>query len=249
MNFQAKYSALECRFEDQVRKDNEKFGWQGKTASYYLPTIPPYGPVDFVFVAMEPSAARAADGTPNVTRNFYESVDDFILHFCVRNYLCEDGQTYFITDVAKGAILTEQAKKTSSKRWPAWYLLLEQELKLVSKPGAPVIAVGLGVESFLRKHKTPCLKGSVLHYSKNASVARTIAPQLFPQEYATFKEAVNATDLVRTAEELMQDKVFDKTRDIILRSLLKAGGTSSSMMLMFTYKALFDAMFKRPIFR
>ena len=60
---------------------------------------------------------------------------------------------------------------------------------------------------------------------------------------------MNATDLVRTAEELMQDKVFDKTRDIILRSLLKAGGTSSSMMLMFTYKALFDAMFKRPIFR
>ena len=47
----------------------------------------------------------------------------------------------------------------------------------------------------------------------------------------------------------MQDNVFDKTRDIILRSLLKAGGTSSSMMLMFTYKALFDAMFKRPIFR
>jgi hypothetical protein len=93
------------------------------------------------------------------------------------------------------------------------------------------------------------LKGSVLHYSKNASVARTIAPQLFPQDYAEFKEAVNVTDLVSTAEELMQDKVFDKTRDIILGNLLKAGATSSSVMLMFTYKALFEAMFKCPVVR
>ena len=249
MNFRAKYFALERDFEEQVRKDNEKFGWRGETASYYLPTVPPEGQVDFVFVAMEPSAARDADGTPNVARNFFASVDDFILHFCVRNYSCEDGQTYFITDVAKGAILTEQAKKTASKRWPAWYRLLEQELGLVSKSGAPVIAVGRGVEAFLCKHNTPCLKGSVLHYSKNASVARTIAPQLFPQDYAEFKEAVNVTDLVSTAEELMQDKVFDKTRDIILGNLLKAGATSSSVMLMFTYKALFEAMFKCPVVR
>ena len=47
----------------------------------------------------------------------------------------------------------------------------------------------------------------------------------------------------------MQDNVFDKTRDIILWSLLKAGATPSSVMLMFTYKALFEAMFKCPTFR
>ena len=47
----------------------------------------------------------------------------------------------------------------------------------------------------------------------------------------------------------MQDKVFDKTRDIILGNLLKAGATSSSVMLMFTYKALFEAMFKCPVVR
>ena len=63
------------------------------------------------------------------------------------------------------------------------------------------------------------------------------------------REAVNVTDLVSTAEELMQDKVFDKSRDIILGNLLKAGATSSSVMLMFTYKALFEAMSKCPVVR
>ena len=242
MTFLQDYRVLEGKFKDQVGKDNERFGWKGKEASYYLPTIPPKAPVDFVLIVMEPSTAKAADGTHNVARNLYASVGDFILHFCARNYLCEDGQSYFITDLAKGAMSTNHAKSTASKRWPEWYPLLRQELKLVSKPRAPVIAVGRRVYNYLKKRRTPRLRGSLLHFSNQASLARTIAPQLMPRDYQDFAKNVGANDLVCLAEELTQAKAFDRHRDQILENLRKTGGTESSKQLMFTYKALFAVM-------
>jgi len=169
-------------------------------------------------------------------------VYDYILHLCVRNYLCEGEQTYFITDLAKGAIPTSKAKSTASKRWLERYPLLRQELKLVSKPRAPVTAVGRRVEKLLKKRRTRRLKGSILHFSYQASIARTLAPQLMPREYQAFSKGVCADDLVRAAEELMQGKVFDKHRGQILQNLQKGGDTESSKQLMFTYKALFAAI-------
>lgn len=197
---------------------------------------------------MEPSTARTADGTPIAIRNFCASVGDFALHYSARNFLCEEGLTYFITNVAKGAVPTGQAKKTASKRWPKWYPLLKKELALVSKPEVPVIAVGSRVETFLGEQGTPRLKGSILHYSPNASVGRMIAPQLFPQQYAEFLKAVSVADLVRDAKDLMKDAMFDECREGILQNLRKAGGTPSNKRLMFTYKTLFNAMFERPEF-
>ena len=54
---------------------------------------------------------------------------------------------------------------------------------------------------------------------------------------------MGADHLVCHAEELMQGKkMFDKSRDMILRDLRKRGGTESSKMLMFTYKCQFAAI-------
>lgn len=250
MTFQQRYAALEDKFKGQIEKDNECFRkkysqWQD---SHYLQTVPPEAPADFVLVAMEPSAALRADGNPDpAVVNLYASVGDFILHFCARNYLCEEGESYFTTDLAKGAMPTAQAKKTAAKRWPKWHKLLKEELELVGKQDAKVIVVGRGLETFLGNSGTPKLAGSILHWSPNARVARPIAPQLFPREYEKFSEDVNAEGLASYVEELIRDKVFDKSRDRILRDIQKSGGTESNKMLMFTYKCQFAAILGKPI--
>lgn len=247
MTFQQRYKALEDEFKVRVQKDNEQFGWTEENESYYLPNIEPKREVDFVLVAMEPSSnARNPDGTSNTPRNFTWTVDDFILHYCVQHYLCNDDQTYHITDIAKGATKTDQAAKRRSKRWPEWYHLLEEELRLVSKPGAPVIALGGGVAGFLKKHRTPNLAGSIFHYSKNNSTARTVAPQLLPDQYREFSEGIGIADIRSSAEKIMASKVFDGYRDSILGNLSK-DLTESGKQLLFTYKCLFAVILGKPL--
>ena len=189
-----------------------------------------------------------ADGNPDpAVVNLYASVGDFILHFCAQNYLCAEGESYFTTDLAKGAMPTGQARKTAAKRWPKWHELLKEELELVGKQDAKVIAVGRGLETFLKNSGTPKPSGWILHWYPNARVARAIAPQLFPQEYEKFSEGVSAEGLASYVEELIRDKVFDKSRDRILRDIRKSGGTESNKMLMFTYKCQFAAILGKPI--
>ena len=98
MSFSEQYAALECKFKEQVKKDNEDFGIE----SYFLANVAPKAPVDYVLVAMEPS--RPANIAS--IKNFAVSVEDFILHFCAKEYLCkgECERTYHITDLSKGAM-------------------------------------------------------------------------------------------------------------------------------------------------
>ena len=249
MTFQQRYAALERKFKAQVKEDNERFGWKGKDEGHYLPMIPPTAPVDFVLVGMEPSTARGADGTPMDIINLYAGVGDFALHFCASSYLCQNKQRYFITDLAKGAMPSGQARKTAKARWPKWYDLLKEEIELVANQNAnmKVIPVGCVLEKFLAEKGTPNLTGSILHWSQNAAIARRIAPQLFPREYKEFSEAVSADDLVSLAEKLIGGKAFDNSRDKILRDLRKHGGTESTKMLMFTYKCQFAAIMAEPL--
>ena len=74
--------------------------WKQATAegSVFLPNIPPAAPVDFVFIAMEPSLQSWSTSTQDARaqieagfRNFLFSVEDFILHFCIRSFLCKQG--------------------------------------------------------------------------------------------------------------------------------------------------------------
>ena len=243
MTFRQEYRGLERKFKAQIKEDNRHFEWNGEKRSYYLPNAEPEGPVDFVLVAMEPSGtAWIEGGKRTVPRNFIASFEDFMLQFCLRNYLCRDGQTYHVTDLAKGGMPTDQAKRTRNKRWPRWSGLLNEELKLVSKSDARVIALGSQVERFLEKQKLPrSLAGSIPHFSTQASLARTIAPQLLPEQYGKFSKDVGIADILGTAEELMQAKEFDDFRDSILENLPK-DLTESGKKLLFTYKCLFAVM-------
>lgn len=252
MTFQQRYAALEDKFKAQIEKDNEYFEWKGKQRSYYLPNIEPDGKVEFVLVAMEPSGfADESDPSlcrdkPVCPRNFSCSVEDFILHFCIREYLCADGQTYHITDIAKGGMSTQQARGSSGERWERWYPWLCQELKLVAKPGALVIAVGKGVGDFLKGRRTPNFRGSLLHFSNNANIARTIAPQLLCEQYREFSTNLRWDDVVHNARDVMKGEEFNKWRSRTLQRL-KRGETESRKMLMFTYKCQFAAILGKPL--
>ena len=249
MTFQQRYAALEHKFKAQVKDDNEHFKprvpeWKD---SYYLPNIEPKGQVDFVLVAMEPSdGARRDDGKMVSPRNFIGYMECFILHHCVKHYLCGEGQTYHITDLAKGAMPTQQASKTRPERWPRWYPLLEQELDLVAKPESPLIAIGSQVENFLNenflKRKVTRRMGWIPHYSKQATAARSIAPRLHRDEYAEFSASVSLDEIESTAKGVVQGKDFDKYRDDILAKRPKSPLSESNKMLMFTYKKLFAVM-------
>ena len=252
MTFQQRYEALERKFKAQIEEDNQCFERKGLQPSYYLPNNEPDGKVKFVLVGMEPSgSADKSDPSlchekPVCPRNFSCSIEDFILHFCTREYLCDSRPLYHITDIAKGGMPTRQARETAGWRWKKWYPLLCEELKLVTKLDVPVIAVGKGVGDFLKGQNTPNFRGSILHFSNNANVARTIAPQLLSEQYNDFSKTLRWDDVVQNASDVMKGEEFDKLRSRTLQRL-KHGESESRKMLMFTYKCQFAAILGKPL--
>ena len=122
MSFSEQYAALEVKFKEQVKKDNEDFGLKSR----FLANIAPKGQVDYVLIAMEPSLPANIDDI----KNFTVSVEDFILHFCVNEYLCKAGRTYHLTDLSKGAMLVSDASSSPAlryERYKRWYPLLCKE--------------------------------------------------------------------------------------------------------------------------
>ena len=63
MSFSKQYAALEVKFKEQVKKDNEDFGLKSR----FLANIAPKGPVDYVLIAMEPSLPANIDDIRNFT--------------------------------------------------------------------------------------------------------------------------------------------------------------------------------------
>ena len=65
----------------------------------FVPNLTPRSPVDHVFICMEPSLGRWAtsvdEGRARVAegmRNFLGSIEDQILHYSSRHYLCAAGE-------------------------------------------------------------------------------------------------------------------------------------------------------------
>jgi hypothetical protein len=57
-------------------------------------------------------ARNAGEARSRVEAGFRKvilSIEDFVLHFCVRRYLCGAERRYQITDLSKGAMLVEHA--------------------------------------------------------------------------------------------------------------------------------------------
>ena len=121
----------------------------------YLPNFAPSGPVDYVLVAMEPSTGVSGGhdgGDSGPALNFSWSVDDFILHYCVRRYLCRSGESYHLTDLSKGSTTVKDAGVRRRAGYERWYPLLRDELALLNKAGRTrLITAGRVVEDFLSR--------------------------------------------------------------------------------------------------
>ena len=237
------YNNLEQEFLEQVKKDNKS----GFPHAHLVRNFVPKSKVDFILIAMEPSLAgnkshepaecRGIDGK---AKNFAHSVEDFILHFCIREYLCKDGRSHHLTDLAKGAMQVTQAQPKQWERWERWLHLLREEIRLVG-PKAHVISIGGRVQDFLRAKSVENYVGSIIHYSKNVSGARKVVPERYPEAFEELSRTVSMCDIERTVREVLADEPDAPCVDKVLKRLRSGSGlTRSRKKLMFTYKVKFE---------
>ena len=208
MSFREKWEALEYEFQQRVEADNKKLSIE----SSYVHNFVPNGPVDYILIAMEPSTGVPAAGaqvpssTSEIDRNFTWSVEDFIFHYCIRNYLCSDGQTYHLTDLAKGAMTTDKAKETQQWRYKKWYPLLEEELSLLNKKeGTRIVAVGKTVFNFLRPKGLCENLEQVLHYSPNflqINLPKVVHPWI--ADFPEFSHSVNQDAFKESIDQVLR---------------------------------------------
>ena len=250
MTFNEACKELEQAFERQVAKDNKR----GLNESIFLPHIRPAGPADFVLVGMEPSLGRWASNRDEARKkiergfkNFTWSAEDFILHFCIKNYLCTGGRTYYITDLSKGAMLVREAADQRRERYEKWYPLLKKELQVVAKPGAPIISIGQEAGNFLSKNGLCGHKETILHYSAQTAGHRGEERRNQPNLYDEFSPTVGWQDIEQTVRRVMAEGEMCLFVDDILKRLRRGSRlTESRKELMFNYKVRFDTLAKEP---
>ncbi len=248
MDFSKNYENLERAFKKQVEMDNVILS----TCAHYLPNVKPRRKVDFVLVAMEPTRGKKQPQVLEDCRhedcksmNFVNSIEDFILHFCIRKYLCKDDEcvTYHITDLAKGQMLPSKAREGRWDRWERWYALLYREIQLIAKPQAPVISIGKEVERFLNAKRLPNHVGSIVHYSRRASKAHGKIPRKQPQTYRRFKKDVTACSLKAIVCKVLKDERRDTcVKGLLNRLQLCRNFSESRKKLAFTYKVKFESL-------
>lgn len=216
----------------------------------FLPNPEPNGPVDYILICMEPSLGRWARSPAEARRkvqegfrNFLYSMEDFILHFCARRYLCDAGERYHITDFSKGAMLVTHAAVDRQERYDRWYELLLAEIELVGTPQAGIVAVGSAVARHLERRGFPRPFTRIIHYSGQAAWARNEGIRGREQEFETFKASVSHADLITTARDVLEESdVPDDLRDATLTRLERQQLTPSRKRLMFSYKLAFEAL-------
>lgn len=199
-----RYHDLEEQFRSQVERDRAHV--IERVVQYwgvYLPCEEPKDQVDYVFVGMEPSfgwAKDVKDAEGKIAegyRNFVgpQKKSDPLALFIqsINRFLCEKGETYHLTDLSKGAMPVTVAALDRDRRYEQWYPLLLDEIEIVGKPGAPVIAIGKKVETFLRKHRLHNKPGRplyrVLHYSRQASAHWKTSADEDEKGFEAFKNA------------------------------------------------------------
>ena len=242
--FHAAYRELEERMKALAEADGHVF----------LPNPEPLGPADYVLICMEPSlgwwASTPDDARSRVEagfRNFLFSIEDFILHFCVRRYLCESEERYYITDLSKGAMLVNCAGLARVQRYEKWYKLLLEELDLCATASAGIVAVGNVVARHLERQGFPRRFTKVIHYSSQAGLARSTGVESRRDDFSAFRGSVSLEDLVATAEATLKAAhVPSEFRDKPLSRLAKSQLTTSREQLIFSYKIAFEQMRREP---
>lgn len=222
--------------------------------SVYLPTLRPAGPVDYVFVGMEPSLGHWAKTVQEAEErvrqgftNFAFSIGDFILHYCIREYLCRSwGSTYYITDLSKGAMLTNEAKRKPEQRYRQWFEVLSDELALVRKETAKIVAIGKTVKHFLESNGLSDIH-VVLHYSSQAAKYRKKWVRWDEERFWQFKRHVSNKRIIATARTITEQAKMDwSLTSASLRRLETRDLSDSQKMLMFGYKYYFERVILGP---
>ena len=185
--------------EEEIRRAYRDLDRRMKTLAesdgdVYLPNPEPTSPVDYILICMEPSLGhwarseeQAEARVASAFRNFLAGIEPMLLHFSVRRFLCEKGQRYHITDFSKGVILVTHTGALRANRYKRWYALLQEEIDLITTPGARVIAVGNAVAEHLRRCEFPREVTPVIHYSPLASPARTARLQGHEDRFREFE--------------------------------------------------------------
>ena len=217
---------------------------------HYIAFAPPQSRVDFVLVAMMPSVnEKAADGVPfgdyplnesDAPNGLYSALGDLILHHSVRRYLCERGEKYYITDLAKAAIPAGKVTpKLQREEFNFWYPKLLDELNLVAKPTATIIPVSHTTANFLRdiNDKLPYrLTHPILHWSRQLTAAAKMASSFFPKEWSTFQKTATLKDVLETTEEAFKDAGLSQYFSAVSSRLKEESFGDMEKHYMFTYK-------------
>ena len=239
-SFHTAYRELEERMKVLAEADGDVF----------LPNPEPLGTVQYILICMEPSLgrwARSADYARSRVeagfRNFLFSIEDFILHFCVRHYLCGPAERYHITDFSKGAMLVKHADSARTQRYDRWYALLQQEIDLCANPSAGIVAVGKRVAEELARQGFRRPFTPVVHYSGQAALARRAGIVGREDSFQAFSGSVSLEDVVATAEDVLKAAhVPSEIRDDTMSRLAKSQLTTSRQKLIFNYKIAFESM-------
>ena len=235
----AKYDDLEHRSKTQVERDKaHAIERVVQGSGVYLPSVEPESQVDYIVVGMEPSfgwACSIEDAEKKIAKGFRnfcpsgkklsgkESDTLSLFLLSIERFLCQAGETCHLTDVSKGAMPVTVAALDRERRWEEWYPLLLDEIAIVGKLGAPVIAIGKRVEAFLQKRdlegKTGQRLYTVQHYSFQAARSFKFEAERDPEGFALF-----------------QKKEFSEG------SCWEAGLSLAKKQLVFTYKKQFEAI-------
>ena len=211
----------------------------------YLPNRIPDDPVDYVLIGAEPSGTwdsqEAVASIERGFKNFHGSWGDFILHYSIREFLLEHGQTYYLTDLSKGAMPTILAEYGRSDRYARWFPLLKKELEMAAKPDATVIAIGKSTAKFLNKRILNGHKGhSIVHYSQQAAGSWKRVAESNEELFSQFAPTVKPSSFKLIARQVLRDAGMQSFEADILRRLnIEQGLTESRKQLIFTYKMQF----------
>jgi hypothetical protein len=191
--------------------------------------------------ARSPEEGRAKIGAG--FRNFVSSPEDFILHFCVRHYLCAPQQRYHLTDLSKGAMLVDRANRARAHRYDRWFDLLLDEIALVAAPQARIIAVGDVVAKHLTRRRFARPFARVMHYSGQAALARKRGIAGREAALSEFAKRISMDDIVVTANSVLRwANVPQELRIEALVRLQRTQLTESRRQLMFIYRQAFEAI-------
>ena len=238
--FKQAYNELEVRMGDFAKSNGE----------IYVPNIVPHGPVDYIFICMEPSLGEWAKSPDEAEsklkagfRNFLDGFNTMILHYAIRNFLCKNNQKYHITDLSKGAMLVKDADDNRMARYRNWYPLLLDEMNLVASTSVRVFAVGTHVANFLERQNFPFEYTQLIHYSGTAVSHWDRAILEHYDDFKLFQDTVTHDDFLENARDVIdRSGVLSVISERALGRLRKADLTLSRRKLMFNYKLVFDAV-------